>query len=73
MKPPACVSCKWGTGTTCERQSNSVATKELELKLKEMMAERTQQDINWFAPSKESKSTNDSIKQPIVDILQNKK
>lgn len=48
MKPPACVSCKWGTGTTCEKPSNTGASKELELKLKEMMAARTQQDANWF-------------------------
>lgn len=50
MKPPACVSCKWGTGTTCERQTNTAASKELESKLKKMMAERSQQDVSWFAP-----------------------
>ena len=53
MKPPACVSCKWGTGTTCEKPSTSVASKEIESKLKEMMAERTKQDIAWFAPPQE--------------------
>lgn len=53
MKPPACVSCKWGKGTTCERPSNTSASKELESKLKQMMAERTQQDVAWFAPPKD--------------------
>ena len=52
MKPPACVSCKWGTGTVCEKPSNTVSSKELEQKLKEMMAARTQQDVAWFAPPK---------------------
>jgi hypothetical protein len=50
MKPPACVSCKWGTGTTCEKQTSTSATKELEAKLKQMTAERMKQDYEWFAP-----------------------
>jgi hypothetical protein len=53
MRPPACVSCKWGTGTTCERPTNSVASKELDAKLKEMMAARSQQDTMWVAPPKQ--------------------
>lgn len=52
MRPPACVSCKWGTGTTCEKPSTSGSTKELEAKLKEMQAQRVQQDVAWFAPPK---------------------
>ena len=52
MKPPACVSCKWGTGTTCEKPTNSIASKELEQRLKEIQAERTKQDVAWFAPPK---------------------
>lgn len=59
MKPPACVSCKWGTGTVCEKPNNSVAQKEMEKKLKEMLEQRNQQDAKWFAPpqveSKEEK------------------
>jgi hypothetical protein len=51
------VSCKWGTGTTCERPSNTGASKELESKLKEMMAQRTQQDVAWFAPPQEQNQT----------------
>lgn len=50
MRPPACVSCKWGTGTTSEKPTTTGSSKELEAKLKEMMAERTQQDAKWFAP-----------------------
>lgn len=56
MRPPACVSCKWGTGTTCERQSDTAASKELEARLKEMQAQRTQQDVAWFAPPREEKT-----------------
>jgi hypothetical protein len=50
MKPPACVRSKWGTGTTCEKPTATPNTKEIESKLKEMMAERTKQDVAWFAP-----------------------
>ena len=63
MRPPACVSCKWGTGTTCEKQTNSVSTKELEAKLKQMMTERTNQDVQWFAPPVENKSTEQRIQE----------
>lgn len=75
MKPPACVSCKWGTGTTCERQPNTGASKELESKLKQMMAERTQQDVAWFAPPPESKSTTDHTTQlaSSLELPQNKR
>jgi hypothetical protein len=58
MRPPACVTCKWGTGTTCERQTNTAASKEIEAKLKQMMADRTQQDVAWFAPPQEPTPTN---------------
>jgi len=52
MKPPACTQCKWGTGTTCEKQTTN-ASKELEERLKQIQAERTKQDVAWFAPPKE--------------------
>lgn len=55
MKPPACTQCKWGTGTTCEKATTN-ASKELEEKLKQIQAERTKQDIAWFAPPKETSS-----------------
>ncbi len=63
MRPPACVSCKWGTGTTCERESNTAASKELEAKLKQMQQERTNQDIAWFAPPIEKQPSQDSKKK----------
>ena len=50
MRPPACVSCKWGTGTACERPTNTAAAKEVKNKLEEMLAERARQDAKWFAP-----------------------
>lgn len=49
MRPPACVSCKWGTGTVCERPTNTASAKEVKSKLEEMMAERAKQDAKWFA------------------------
>jgi hypothetical protein len=76
MRPPACVSCKWGTGTVCEKPTNSVSRKEMDAKLKEMMAAREKQDAKWFAPpTEQSKSTNDYTAQSIYssEILQNKR
>jgi hypothetical protein len=55
MKPPACVHCKWGTGTTCEKPSSSQSAKELADRLKQMQEERTKQDVAWFAPPPEQK------------------
>ena len=63
MRPPACVSCKWGTGTTCERESNTAASKELEARLKQMQQERNNQDIAWFAPPKETTQKQDPKKK----------
>ena len=76
MRPPACVSCKWGTGTTCEKPTSTASSKEVEAKLKEMMNARLQQDAMWLAPpAVDSKSTNDYTKQSTssLTILQNKR
>ncbi len=63
MRPPACVSCKWGTGTVCEKPSNSIAQKEMEKKLKEMQEARMKQDQAWFEPPKvDTKETNQKNK-----------
>ena len=56
MKPPACVRCKWGTGTTCERPQVTPATKEVQTSLEKMLAERAKQDEKWF-PKKEFTNT----------------
>lgn len=53
MRPPACVSCKWGTGTACEKPSNAQAQKDMKEKLEQMKAERAKQDAAWFAPPTE--------------------
>jgi hypothetical protein len=58
MRPPACVSCKWGQGTTCEKPTSSASSKEVKSKLEEMMSERAKQDAAWFAPPT-IKSTDD--------------
>ena len=50
MKPPACVRCKWGTGTTCEKAPDTVAAKEVKSNFEKMMAERAKQDAQWVAP-----------------------
>jgi hypothetical protein len=53
MKPPACVRCKWGTGTVPTgaegvRPTNSESSKELQLQLESLMAQRATQDMKWF-------------------------
>ena len=53
MKPPSCVRCKWGTGTTCEKIPDSVAAKEVKSNFEKMMAERAKQDANWFPKQSE--------------------
>ena len=54
MRPPACVSCKWGQGTTCEKPATTASSKEVKGKLEQMMAERSRQDAAWFAPPTET-------------------
>lgn len=75
MRPPACVSCKWGTGTTCEKPTSTASSKEVEAKLKEMMNARLQQDAMWVLPAVDSKSTNGYTTQSTssLTILQNKR
>ena len=48
MKPPACVRCKWGTGTTCERPPDTGAAKEVKSQFEKLLAERANQDAKWF-------------------------
>ena len=74
MRPPACTQCKWGKGTTSEKQTNSVSSKELDAKLKEMMAARSNQDAKWFAPPV-VKSTDDHTLYLVSpsETLQNKR
>jgi hypothetical protein len=59
MKPPACVRCKWGTGTvpTGEKPVNSEATKELQTQFERIMAERANQDAKWFPTTTDQTKT----------------
>jgi hypothetical protein len=42
-----CAVSRWGPGTTCERPTNTAASKELQDRLKQMQAERASQDKMW--------------------------
>ena len=42
-----CAYRRWGPGTTCERPSNTAATKEMEAKLAALKAEREKQDARF--------------------------
>lgn len=65
MRPPACVSCKWGTGTTCEKPTSSASSKEMKNKLEEMMAERAKQDAAWFSPPRDEPIKKEEIQHYI--------
>ena len=49
MKSPACTQCRWGTGTTKEKESDTGAAKEARARMEAMMAEREKQDEMWSA------------------------
>jgi hypothetical protein len=46
-----CARRRWGQGTTCERPTNSPASKELQDRLAQMKAERASQDGMWNDPT----------------------
>lgn len=57
MRPPACVACKWGQGTTCsEKKSNTAAVQEMEKRLAELQAERKKQENQWVSVSNDPKT-----------------
>jgi hypothetical protein len=43
-----CACNRWGPGTTCERPSNTAASKEMQERLAKMQQERSQQDKMWI-------------------------
>jgi hypothetical protein len=42
-----CACNRWGPGTTCERPTNTQASKELQERLEKMRQERSTQDTMW--------------------------
>ncbi len=42
-----CACNRWGSGTTCERPTNTQASKELQERLEKMRQERSLQDTMW--------------------------
>ena len=50
MKSPACTQCRWGTGTTKDRESDTDAAKEARARMAATMAEREKQDGMWLEP-----------------------
>lgn len=45
-----CALRRWGSGTPCTKEPNTVAKKEMANALATMMAERERQDIMWNPP-----------------------
>ena len=48
-----CACNRWGPGTTCEKPTNSAASKELQDRLAAMRNERTEQDKMWDTEKKD--------------------
>lgn len=54
-----CACNRWGSGTTCEKPSNTVQAKELEQQLAKLKAERAKLDTIWDDSDQEKKTSND--------------
>jgi hypothetical protein len=54
----SCACRRWGLGTTCEKQVDTESSRELEVKLKEMQAERDRQATFWTGGSNSACSFN---------------
>ena len=67
-----CARRRWGQGTTCERPSNSPASKELQDRLAQMKAERSSQDGMWAdpTPSQSSDAQITNYSQPLLQSQQ---
>jgi hypothetical protein len=63
-------SFRWGSGTTSERPQNTEAVREMDIRMKAMMAERARVDALWDSPqpqpqteSKPQKSTDTQLRK----------
>ncbi len=73
-----CACNRWGPGTTCEKPTNSAASKELQEKLAAMRNERMAQDKMWDTepeiPETPEKNTTFKIQTyPSMQSLETKK
>ena len=50
-------SARWGPGTTKERQVDTEGSKELKLRMDQMLKEREKQNNMWCQPAEEKPST----------------
>jgi len=48
---------RWGPGTTCERPTNTEASKEIQQRLAALEVERTKQDQIWTQPAENIKNS----------------
>ena len=61
-----CALRRWGSGTPCTKEPDTVAAKETAAALAAMRAERDKQDTMWLlAPQEESKPVKPSSKPPL--------
>lgn len=66
--PKPCQCNRWGTGNCAPPQSKEPQSKEMNLKLQQMMAERDRQDGMWFTPS-DPNSKQEKVQQTTVKTL----
>lgn len=69
-----CACARWGPGTTCEKPTNTAASKEIQERLAAMRNERTAQDKMWDTePVSESATEKNTSKNSLVIKTQNTK
>lgn len=66
----ACTRCRWGTGTTHEKMPDTAASKEIQKRLSDVMAERAKQDAMWCSQEEETQGI---VKKEILNMNQTTK
>jgi thiamine biosynthesis lipoprotein ApbE len=66
--PKPCQCNRWGTGTCAPSQSKETQSKEMNVKLQQMLAERDRQDSMWSIPSDQNSKV-EKVQQTNENVL----
>jgi hypothetical protein len=64
----ACTRCRWGTGTTCEREPDTEASLEFKKRLATIHEERAKLDALWTTPVEEKPAQEKPMEAPKLKI-----